>query len=277
MADVTEALPARAVGWAARVRASIWQRREGFVPVFFLIPALGIFAAFYAWPAIGTISGSFFRWDLLNPFDLLNPGEHDFVGLNNYFDLFGSERFRNAAVNTAIWLVVFPIATTALGLFLAVLIYEISLGATAFRSIFFLPMTISLAATGVIWTFMYDPDFGTLTSIVEALHLDSQVDAGPVEFTLSRWLSNPGSIDLGITQIRLINLSLVLPAVWLWTGFSVIIFTAGLMGIPKELIESTQVEGASGWQRFRYIMLPLLRGPLTIVGIIAVIFALRVF
>lgn len=279
MADVTEALPKRALGWAAKIPFTVWQRRQRYVPLFFLLPALAIFAAFYAWPAFRTIEGSFFRWDILSPPEFLHAfgGDSEFVGLSNYIDLFGDERFRNAVVNTAIWLVAFPAAATALGLLLAVLIYQISLGATAFRSIFFLPMTISLAATGVIWTFMYDPDFGTLSSIVEALHLDGPVHAGPIEFRLSRWLSDPGSIDLGITEIRLINLSLVLPAIWLWTGFAVIIFTAGLMGIPKELIESARVEGAGGWQRFRYIMLPLLRGPLTIVGIISVIFALRVF
>ncbi len=243
----------------------------------FVAPLLAVFVLFYLWPAFNTLVGSFFRWGLLRPWNLFNPSEWDFVGIQNYTDTLTSGRFWNSVVNTGVWLVVFPLLVTVVSLVISVLIWQVPRAGAVFRTAFILPMTISLAAAGVIWTFIYDPDFGVLTRFVEWSGMSFAIEFGPVEFRTARWLSNPGVIDLGFTQIRLINLSLIVAGFWAFTGFGVITFTAGLTAIPDELVEAARVDGATTAQTVRHVITPLLRGTMTIVATISVIFALRTF
>lgn len=243
----------------------------------FVTPLLVAFTLFYLWPALNTLLGSLFRWGLLRPWSIFSPSEWEFVGLQNYVDTLTSGRFWNAVVNTVIWLVVFPILVTVMSMLTSILIWQVPRAGTAFRTAFILPMTISLAAAGVIWTFVYDPDFGVLTRFVEWTGLTFEIDWGPIEFRTSDWLSDPGVIDLGFTQIRMINLSLIVAGFWAFTGFGVITFTAGLTAVPEELVEAARVDGATTGQTVRHVITPLLRGPMTIVTTISVIFALRTF
>lgn len=251
--------------------------RGGWLAYAFVGPLLAVFTLFYLWPALNTLLGSFFRWGLLRPWDLFSPSEWDFVGLQNYIDTLTSGRFWNAVVNTLVWLVVFPLLVTGVSLFVSMLIWEAPRAKGLFRTAFILPMTISLAAAGVIWTFVYDPDFGVLTRFVEWSGVDFTIDWGPVEFRTSEWLSDPGVIDLGFAQVRMINLSLIVAGFWAFTGFGVITFTAGLTAVPDELREAARVDGATTTQTIRHILIPLLRGPTLIVATISVIFALRTF
>ncbi len=243
----------------------------------FVAPLLAAFVLFYLWPALNTFLGSFFRWGLLRPWDLFDPTEWDFVGVQNYVDTLTSARFWNAVVNTVIWLVVFPVLVTGVSMMVSVMIWQVPRGGAALRTAFILPMTISLAAAGVIWTFMYDPDFGVLTRFVQWAGIDFAIDWGPVTFRTRDWLSDPGVIDLGFSQIRLINLSLIVAGFWAFTGFGVITFTAGLTAVPDELLEAARVDGARASQLIRHILIPQLRGPMTVVATISVIFALRTF
>ncbi len=221
--------------------------------------------------------GSFFRWGLLNPWSIARPSEWDFVGVQNYVETLTSARFWNAVVNTGIWLVAFPIMVTVVSMILSILIWQTPRAGTAFRTAFILPMTISLAAAGVIWTFMYDPDFGVLTRFVQWSGIDFSIDWGPIQFQTGQWLSNPGVIDLGFSEIRLINLSLIVAGFWAFTGFGVITYTAGLTAVSEELVEAAEVDGATVPQVVRHILIPQLKGPSTIVATISVIFALRTF
>lgn len=221
--------------------------------------------------------GSFFRWGLLNPWSIARPSAWDFVGVQNYVETLTSARFWNAVVNTGIWLVAFPIMVTVVSMILSILIWQTPRAGTAFRTAFILPMTISLAAAGVIWTFMYDPDFGVLTRFVQWSGVDFSIDWGPIQFQTGQWLSNPGVIDLGFSEIRLINLSLIVAGFWAFTGFGVITYTAGLTAVSEELVEAAEVDGATVPQVVRHILIPQLKGPSTIVATISVIFALRTF
>jgi ABC-type sugar transport system permease subunit len=149
-----------------------------------------------------------------------------------------------------------------------------------FRSIFVLPLTISLAAIGVIWTFVYnpDPDIGVLNAVLQVLHLDGvSIDWGWFSLNLGEWLSDLGHLSLGPITISLTNFALVLPAFWAFTGFGVITFTAGLTGLPNDLVESARIDGAGPWQIVRHVILPSLRGPMIVVLVQMVIFALRTF
>ncbi len=250
---------------------------EGWIGYAFALPMLTAFVLFYLWPSFNTVVGSFFRWGLLDPWELHAPAEWDFVGISNYTDTLTSTRFWNAVVNTGIWLVLFPALVTVGALLVAVLIWQAPRGGGVFRTAFILPMTISLAAAGVIWTFMYDPDFGVLTRLVEFLGIDLTIDWGPIQFQTRQWLSDPGVIDLGFTRIRLINVSLIVAGFWAFLGFGVITITAGLTAVPDELVEAARVDGARTPQVIRYVLVPALRSSLIIVTTISVIFALRTF
>lgn len=253
------------------------KRGEGWVGYAFTLPLLIAFVLFYLWPAFNTLVSSLFRWGLLAPWGIAEPSEWDFVGVQNYLDTLTSGRFWNSVVNTGIWLILFPAMVTTFALLISVLIWQAPKRQGVFRTSFILPMTISLAAAGVIWTFIYDPDFGVLTRFVEFLGIDFTIDWGPIQFQTGQWLSDPGTIDLGFAQIKLVNVSLVIAGFWAFTGFGVITITAGLTAVPDELVEAAKVDGAQTRQVIRHVLVPALRGPLLIVATISVIFALRTF
>jgi alpha-glucoside transport system permease protein len=256
------------------------RRPERFAPYLLVAPLLAIFAGFYLWPALETVLSSFFRWGLLRPWSPVQPDRWNLVGLANYTRTLADADFWNAVLNTAIWLVVFPLLVAGFSLLVSILIWNTSRGAAVFRTVFVLPMTISLAAAGVIWSFVYnaDPQVGVLNAVLDKLGiLGADWRLGPVELHPGSWLSNPGVLHLGFADIRLTNLSLVVAAFWAFAGFGVITLTAGLTAVPYELVEAAKVDGANAWQAARYILIPALRKPLVVVGVVSVIFALRTF
>jgi ABC-type sugar transport system permease subunit len=257
-------------------------RRDRLVPYGFVAPLLAIFAAFYLWPAVNTIGSSFFEWGLLGrPWRLTTPSTWDWVGLGNYRETLSDSEFWNAAFNTGVWLVVFPALVTGMALLVSIVIWFATSGAAAvaFRTVFILPMTISLAAVGVIWGLVYnpDPEFGVLNAFLSLLHLDVSVDLGPLHLRTGEWLSDVGSLDLGFADLRLTNITVILPAVWGFVGFGVVTITAGLTAVSQDLIDAARVDGARAHQVVRHVLVPALRGPLVIVGVVSVIFALRTF
>jgi ABC-type sugar transport system permease subunit len=250
------------------------------VPALFVGPLLLVFFGFYLWPALQTVASSFFEWGLLNPWEPFDPDSWRFVGVDNYVTVLTSGEFWNAAVNTAIWLVALPLLVGVFSLGLALLVWFLGRGASVYRSVFVLPLTISLAAIGVIWTFVYnpDPDIGVLNAALGAVHLDGVgFHTGPLQLNLGDWLSNLGQLELGPVTIKFTNLALVLPAFWAFTGFGVITFTAGLTSLPDDLLEAARMDGAGAWSLVRHIIIPNLRGPAIVVLVQMVIFALRTF
>jgi ABC-type sugar transport system permease subunit len=261
----TAAAPAR-----TRAARGAGRARESLVAWAFLAPLVAIFAAFYLWPAINTIGSSLFKWGLLRPWRLTDTSTWMWVGTGNYRQVLSDSEFWNAAFNTAVWLVVFPVAVTAISLAVAILIWHVARGpaAAVFRSVFVLPMTISLTAVGVIWSFVYnpDPDFGVFNAAL-----------GVVNIPAAQWLSDLGGVDLGFAELRLTNVAVIAPAVWGFVGFGVITITAGLTAVSQDLVDAARVDGARGLQIVRHVLIPALRGPMAIVVVVSVIFALRTF
>ena len=277
MADQALQQPIDTTTAAATTAGARRRRTERRIAYLFAGPLLVVFALFYLWPTVTTVVSSLFRWGLLNPWSVAEPGEWRFAGLGNYVDVLTDGAFWNATLNTLLWLIAFPVFVTVLGLLISLLIYEAPSGGSVLRNVFVMPMTISLAAAGVIWSLIYNPDFGVLPSFLNATNLSFAIDWGPIHFQTAQWLSDPGFIDLGFTQLRLVNLSLVIPAVWAFTGFGVITFSAGLASLETEQLEASRVDGANWLQRVRYIIVPSLRGSMVIVFVVSVIFALRTF
>ena len=241
---------------------------------------LAIFVGFYVWPALATLFSSFFTWGMLNPWRIDRPDLWVSAGVSNYTTTLTSADFWNAGLNTAVWLFVFPVLVVTISLALSLLMWEARRGAGFFRSAIIVPMTISLAAVGVIWGFIYnpDPDKGLLNAGLRLIGVgNADLTLGPLELHLGRWLSNPGVLHIGGLDIRLTNIMIIIPAVWAFVGFGVITFTAGLTSVPAELLEAARVDGASRWQTIRHVTLPSLRPSIIVVVVISVIFALRTF
>jgi alpha-glucoside transport system permease protein len=232
-------LPARG---AARVR-----------PWFWLAPALALLFVFLVYPSLNTVNLS-----------LLDATSTAWVGLRNYEALFTDAGVVIALRNNVIWVVVFTSATVIIGLVLAVLTDRVPYEGIA-KALIFLPLAISFVAAGVIWRFMYDyrapplPQTGTLNAFLTAV---------VPRFEPQAWLVN---------NLPFNNLALIAAAVWIWTGFCLVILSAALKGIPVELLEAARVDGATELQIFRRILVPLLAPTLAVVATTMIIFALKAF
>lgn len=182
------------------------------------------------------IGYSFFKWDGIPA----NPKE--FVGFQNYRNIFSDTRFFQAGVNTVIFTLFSVIATNLLGLILALLVTKPFFARNASRAMFFVPYLIGGLLLGFIWKFVFAGPFPALGKIFGA------------ESVFFNWLLKPNSAMA----------ALVLVNTWKMAGYIMIIFIAGLQAIPGDLLEAASVDGASGWKRFKNITLPLLMPSVTI-------------
>ncbi len=254
--------------------------RRRATPYLFVLPIFVVFTLFYLWPTLVTVASSFFTWGMLRPWQPFDPSGWNFAGLSNYAGTLDDPAFWNAAMNSAVWLIAFPALVLGLSYPLAILIWYAGRAGGLFRGVFILPMTISMAAAGVIWTFFYnpDPDKGVLNALLSVVGLeDASFSVGPLQVHFGHWLSDPGTLHLGVVDVPLVNLFVVVAAVWTFVGFGVITFSAGLTSVPTELLEAARLDGAGRLQLVRHIITPELRPSILVVTVISVIFALRTF
>jgi sn-glycerol 3-phosphate transport system permease protein len=196
----------------------------------FIAPNFLLLGVFSYWPVIYNAYLSLTEWDMIGPVKR-------FVGLANYVDLFTGDEFPGVLLTTAYFMVGVVGGSLALGLAVAVLLNRKLRGRALVRTVVFAPHVLSGAAVGVAWTFIFDPNYGLSRFVFEL-----------VGATSPNWLTDS---------------SWALPAVmivYLWksVGFATIVYLAGLQNLPKDLYESAELDGASGWQMFRQITLPLL-------------------
>lgn len=179
---------------------------------------------------------SFFTWDGI-------PAHaKEFAGLSNYIKIFSDARFFQAGKNTVVFTIFSVICTNLLGLLLAVVVTKPLKTRNLARAMFFMPYLIGGLLLGYIWKFAFS---GPITALGEALGLEN---------IFFNWLLQPGSAMV----------ALVLVNTWKMAGYIMIIYIAGLQGIPADLLEAASVDGATGWQRFRRVTLPLLMPSITI-------------
>ncbi|HEW91467.1 MAG TPA: sugar ABC transporter permease [Thermotogaceae bacterium] len=221
---------------------------ESFGAFAFLLPSFIHLMIFGLAPIGFALYLSFHQWNIVIP-------EKPFVGFDNYVKLFGDKFFWNAMKNTAIYTLHVPIGM-AFSLFVAVLLNQRIKGISLFRTILFLPSVSSFVAVAMIWQFMYNPEFGLLNVILSKLGLPQL-----------NWLGDP--------KIALISVMIV--SIWSQIGYQMVIFLAGLQGIPAYLYEAAKIDGSNKWQMFWKITLPLLRPTTLFVLITSVIGSFQVF
>lgn len=215
----------------------------------FLPPALLLFTLFVILPMGEAAWYSLYRWNGYG-----TPTE--FVGLRNFQVLFNNSAFSQSLINNGLIILVSVILQIPLAIWLAMMLANKIPGVVAFRLIFFLPYVLADVAAGLIWRFVYDGDYGLFAAISGFLGI-----ATP--YVLA-------DKDLAIYAV----LGVI---VWKYFGFHMMLFIAGLQSVDKSVLEAAEIDGATGWQKFRYVTLPMLGSTLRLSVFFAVIGSLQLF
>lgn len=224
--------------------------KKSFVSIGFVLPSIvivGVFVyAFIAW----TITVSFTNWNTLLP-------NWSFAGLSNYFSLFTNNlRFRMDLINNFTFLPFFVLGSMALGFFLASLLNTGVKFESFFRTVFLLPMAISLVVSGTIWVWLYDPTNGAVDALLKLIRLPA-----------INWL---GSMSFALPAI-------IIATIWQYTGFTTSIYLAGLRGIPQEIIEAAKLDGAHGFRLYWNIIIPMVQSSTVTAFVLMVQLSLQMF
>jgi alpha-glucoside transport system permease protein len=224
---------------------------EKFVAWFWVGPAVVFVGVLLLYPLLNTIYISFFNFD-----------SSQYVGLKNFSTIFTNHYYQGVLRNNILWLVLATAGTVLLGLIIAVLVDRVRFESFA-KATIFIPMAISMVATGVIWRFVYayaapgDPQFGLLNAIVTKLGGQPQA-----------WIQNFNGSS---------NYMLIIAYVWMWTGFSMVILSAALKSIPTEILEAARVDGASPLAIFFRITVPMISPTIIVVTTTMLINVLKIF
>ena len=223
------------------------QRRAGFL---FILPAMTYFSLVFLVPLVQSVVGSFYR--------IVPGGTSQFVGLRLYEKILTDSTFWTSVRNTVSLLLMSVPATVVLALAAALGLNRlVSLRwRNTWAAMYFLPFSTSLVAAALIWQWIYDPVYGFLNYLLSVAGLPPQ-----------KWLQS-------LTQVRP---SIAIVNVWVRLGFDTMIFLAALQSIPGEYYEAAAIDGASGSQRLRHIILPLLNPQIIMVCILELIFNFKIF
>jgi ABC-type sugar transport system permease subunit len=206
-------------------------------------PAILFVVIFLLAPVGFNVYASLTQWAKFSGFD-------QFAGLANYQRLASNPKFLDATLNTTIWLVVSFVLPAVLGLSLALLVRGVK-GQETFKSIFFLPRMFSATAVGVIWYYVYANE-GVVNSALRGIGLESLT---------SRWLY----------ETNLATPAMIVTHLWQQVGLMMVLLLLGLNALPTDPIEAARVDGASRWQVFRHIVLPLLMPTILVVVTVSVL------
>jgi N-acetylglucosamine transport system permease protein len=197
----------------------------------FLAPSVLLYVVFVLYPYLQAMYISLTRWRGLSR-------NLTFIGLENFQRMFNDELFWNALRHNAAYLITLPLITISFALFLAFLLTQGIAGAKFYRVTFFFPQVMSVVAIGVLWSFVYHPTMGVLTSLLRLVGVANP----PV------WLGNP---DTALGAVGAV-------VVWQAVGFYMVLFIAGMESIPNTYYEAATIDGATRWHIFWSITLPLL-------------------
>jgi multiple sugar transport system permease protein len=231
------------------------------------IPLLLDFA--FVWvPALGSVFLSFTKWTGVGGVKLQScdnfpsapgiPQPGCLYGVENYKQAFTNyPDFWPAVQHNAIWLGVFIVLATPLGMLFAVILDRNIRGSRIYQSLLFLPVMLSLALIGIVWEFIYSPNFGLINTIIGRNHNDNLID----------WLGNPH-----------LNLwALLVEATWRQAPYVMVLYLAGLKAVDPSLREAAVMDGANAWQSFWRVVFPTMRPINIVVLVVTVIESLRAF
>ncbi|MCY4061196.1 MAG: sugar ABC transporter permease [Chloroflexi bacterium] len=226
------------------------RRISKLAPYLWVLPALTVYGIFKLYPLVSGLQMSLLRWDGIE--------EPRYIGLRNFEKILSDPMTGTVLMNNVHYAVGTVVGKIVLSLLLAILLHQALKGRTFYRTSLFMPVVMSFVVVGVLWSWLFNPQFGLINSFLRGLGL---------EFLVQDWLGD-AAVALN---------SLILVDIWKWYGFHMVIFLAGLQSIPDELYEAARIDGASVWQQFRHVTLPMLQ-PVMIVNVtISVMGAFNVF
>ncbi|MGQ9630175.1 MAG: carbohydrate ABC transporter permease [bacterium] len=227
-----------------------WTRKQVMVaPYIFISPFFILFAVFFVFPVLYSLILSFFEAQGL--------GERTFIGLGNYIELFRDSRFLKAVFNTVYYSAGSVFILSPIALFLALALNSPLIpGRGFFRAAYFVPVITSAVVVAIMFLRVFDKDYGMLNAGLSAIGLPK------VPWIRSARWAMPSMIILGI---------------WTWAGINAVYFLGGLQGISGELREAAMIDGASAWQFFKYVTIPLLRPVILFVVVQAIIGSFNLF
>ncbi|MGE5604017.1 MAG: carbohydrate ABC transporter permease [Nitrososphaerales archaeon] len=214
----------------------------------FLLPSLLGLAIFTLVPLLASLGLTLFDWDLLTP--------PKFIGLGNFQALLQDETFREALLHTLTFIAGYIPLVLVAGLSVALLLDRRLRGIGIFRALFFIPVVSAWVAVALMWSWLLNPQFGLFNYLLRMIGIH-----GPA------WLFDPNWAMPAI----------IMTSVWKDTGFVAVMYLAGLQGIPEQYYEAASIDGASRWQSFRAITLPLLSPTTFFALIISLINSFQVF
>lgn len=220
-------------------------------PMWLGLPAGLIYTIFFIVPIITAFFYSFTDWNL----DRMDSPQ--FIWFRNFINLFQDEVFLRSLWNTILFAFSTTILKTLVGLILALLVVQKFKGNSFFRTLFYLPCVLSCMIVGLLFTGILKQD-GLINTFLSAIGQEG----------LTRnWLGSYGTAMFWIIIIE----------VWMWAGFTMFLFISGIQSIPKEYYESAQIDGATRWEQFKHITLPLLAPSFTVVITFNITGGLKVF
>jgi len=209
-----------------------WRQRLEIA--FFVTPALALMSVFVVWPVASAVRMSFYRWKGFGPMD-------DFIGIDNYRLVLTDDVFRHAVLHNFIIVGLSVLIQLPLGLAIALLLNRRIRGRGLLRTIVFVPYVVAEVIAGVVWYQLLQPESGVIDGLIRSIGL-----------------TPPEQGFLGTPSLALGTVFVVLT--WKYLGLAILLFLAGLQGVPDDLYEAAQLDGASWWQVQRRIAIPLL-GP----------------
>jgi multiple sugar transport system permease protein len=238
------------LGWLREESLAGMARRRALLGYLFVLPTVLGILIFTAGPVVASFGLSFFRWNVISP--------PEYVGLQNVQQLAQDRRALTSFLTTGQFVFLAVVLQLVLSLLLALGVQATRSAPLRyfFRSAFFLPLLTSAASISIVLAYMFHRDFGVINYYV-----------GQLGFERIPWL-NTGGWAL---------ITIVLTYVWQQVGFTFIVFVGGLGGIPKDVLEAADLDGASGWRRLKDITLPMLSPTLLFAAVVGIIGALQVF
>jgi fructooligosaccharide transport system permease protein len=231
MTELTSSAP-RPAGFPGTLLKNIWKGKFAYL---LLVPLLAFYGLFVLYPSFRTIQFVFMRYEFLR------PDRVQFNGLENIIRFFQDPRVPETTWVTVKFFLMYVPSSTLLALFVALALDRVIRvrAATLYRTIFYLPVVLPAGIIFIVWTWIFDPTWGVLNTIIWNLH---------IPWPWTRWLADP------ISALP----SLAFMSVWRLMGVTMLLFLVGLGNISNEIREAARIDGASEWQVIRFIELPLL-------------------
>lgn len=220
-------------------------------PYLFILPATILFILFVVYPVAYNFRVGLYQWDGINP-------NMEFIGVDNYLTALKDPFVHTALRNSLAWFFTTVLIQAALGLFIAVALEKGFKGSTIFRSVILIPVALAPALTATVFRIMLEPSYGQINEFLRMIGLSALTQ---------QWLADP---KLAFWCVVAVN-------IWIWTGFSMVMYQAGLQAIPEELAEAALLDGANAWQQFWRVTFPLLKGTHASLLILGAIGTLKTF